>query len=84
MGINLVVVSIIVNAILFPLLLAAIFKRSWKYTKYLWLAVAVLGTVDLALHLSVGTGTGVYILDLVIVGYALWNTYSYFKRGKEG
>lgn len=83
MDINLVAINAVISLVLFPLILAAIFKRNWKHTKYLWLAVSVLGTASLALELYLGAGTVQYVLNLILVAFALLNTYRAFNQGKK-
>lgn len=80
---NLVAISTVVSFVLFPLILVALFKRGRKYTKYLWLAIAVLGTVKLVLDLYIGADGTQLLLNLVLVVFALMNTYSYFKGGRR-
>lgn len=83
MGANLVAINALVNIVLLPLILVAVFKRGWKHAKYLWLVISILGTASLAMHLYLGADVTQYVLSFVFVAFALWNTHSYFKGMKR-
>ena len=81
---TLVQINGVVSLILLPMIIVAIVKGRWKYVKYLWFCIAVLGTVSLATELYIGLPMIQLVVSLVFVGFALLNTYSAWKPRKTG
>lgn len=72
----------LINLILLPMILVALFKGRWQYVKNLWLAIAVLGTASLVIELYLGMPTIQLVISTIFVGIALLNTYSAWKPRK--
>lgn len=72
----------IINLVLLPMIIVALFKGRWQYVKYLWLVISVLGTASLVIELYLGKPTIQLVISIIFVGIVLLNTYSAFKPRK--